>query len=93
MPTSVINQRLSLDRDSRKGYILEHICGLIWIYNVCGVKVERAWDLFHDIIILDSVTTCHFSQFQLLSAKGPSCWVGSCYGSTRNRTVATGHIR
>jgi hypothetical protein len=66
MPTSVINRRLSFDRDRIKGFISEHICGLIRIFNVCGVKDERAWDLFYDIIILDPVTTCHFSQFQLM---------------------------
>jgi hypothetical protein len=66
MPTSVINRRLSLDRDRIKGFTLEHIHGLIQIYNVCGVKDERAWDLFYDIIFLDPVTTCHFSQFQLM---------------------------
>src|SRR5882757_4012440 len=66
MPTSVINRRLSLDQDRMKGFILEHICGLIWIYNVCGVKDERDWDLFYDIIFLDPVTTRHFSQFQLM---------------------------
>ena len=67
MLTSVINQPLSLDQDSIKGFISEHICGLIWIYNVCGVKDERAWDLCYDIIFLDPVTTRHFSQFQLMS--------------------------
>jgi len=66
MPTSVINRRLSLDRDCIKGFISEHIRGLIRIYNVCGVKDERARDLFYDIIFLDPVTTRHFSQFQLM---------------------------
>jgi hypothetical protein len=66
MPTSVINGRLSLNRDHIKGFILEPIRGLIWIYNVCGVKDERAWDLFYDIIFLDPVTTRHLSQFQLM---------------------------
>ena len=66
MPTSVINRRLSLDQDCIKGFISEHIRGLIRIYNVCGVKDERAWDLFYDIIFLDPVTTRHFSQFQLM---------------------------
>ena len=66
MPTSVINRRLSLDRDRIKGFVSEHIRGLIRIYNVCGVKDERAWDLFYDIIFLDPVTTRHFSQFQLM---------------------------
>jgi len=66
VPTSVINRRLSLDRDGIKGLILEHIRGLIRIYNVCGVKDERAWDLFNDIIFLDPVMTRHFSQFQLM---------------------------
>jgi len=66
IPTSVINRRLSLDRDRMKGFISEHIRGLIRIYNVCGVKDGRAWDRFHDIIFLDPVTTRHFSQFQLM---------------------------
>jgi hypothetical protein len=66
MLTSVINQHLSLDRDRIKGFISEHIRGLIWIYNVCGVKDERACDLVYDITFLDPVTTCHFSQFQLM---------------------------
>jgi len=66
MPTSVINRRLSLNRDRKKVFISEHICGLIRIYNVCGVKDERAWDLFYDIIFLDTVMTHHLSQFQLL---------------------------
>jgi len=42
MPTSVINRRLWLDQDCMKGFISEHICGLIQIYNLCGVKDERA---------------------------------------------------
>jgi hypothetical protein len=66
MPTSVINRRVSLDRDHIKGFISEHIRGLIRIYNVRGVKDERAWDLLYDIIFLDPVTTRHFSQFQLM---------------------------
>jgi len=61
-----MNRRLSLDRDRIKGFISEYISGLIRIYNVCGIKDERAWDLFYDIIILDPVTTPHFSQFQLM---------------------------
>jgi len=64
MPTSVINRCLSLDQDRIKGCILEHIHGLILIYNVCAVKDERAWDLFYEIIFLDPVMTRHFSQFQ-----------------------------
>jgi hypothetical protein len=66
LPTSVINRRLSLDRDSIKGFISEHIWGLIQIYNICGVKNKRAWDLFYDMIFLDPVTTRHFSQLQLM---------------------------
>jgi len=66
MLTSVINRHLSLNRERVKGFISEDILGLIRIYNVCGVKDERAWDLFYDIIFLDPVTTCHFSQFQLM---------------------------
>jgi len=66
MPTSVINRRLSLDRDRRKGFILEHIHGVIRIYNVWGVKDERAWDLFCDIIFLDPVTTSVSNGLKLL---------------------------
>ena len=66
MPTSVINRRLSLDWDRINGFISEHIHGLIRIYNVSGVKDERAWDLFNDIILLDPVKTRHFSQLQLM---------------------------
>jgi hypothetical protein len=66
MTTSVINRRLSLDREGIKGFISEHILGLIRIYNVCGVKDDRACDHFYDIIYLDPVTTRHFSQFQLM---------------------------
>jgi hypothetical protein len=66
MPTSVINQRLSLDRDIIKRFISEHIRGLIRIYNVCSVNDERAWDLFYDIVFLDPLTTGHISQFQLM---------------------------
>jgi hypothetical protein len=66
MPTSVINRRLSLDRDCITGFISEDISGLIRIYNVCGVRDERAWDLFNDIIFLNPVTTRHYSQFQLM---------------------------
>jgi len=66
MPTLVKNQRLSLHRDRIKRFISEHIRGLIQIYNVRGVKDERAWDLFCDKIFLDPVTTRHFSQFQLM---------------------------
>jgi hypothetical protein len=66
MPTLVINRRLTLDWDRIKGFISEYIRGLIRIYNVCGVKDERAWALFYDIIFLDPVTTRQFSQFQLM---------------------------
>jgi hypothetical protein len=37
MPKSVINRRLSLDRNSIKGFISEPICGLRRIFNVCDV--------------------------------------------------------
>jgi len=66
MPTSVINRRLSLDRDGIMGFIPEHICGLIRICNDFGVKDERAWDLFYDVFFLDPVTTRLFSLFQLM---------------------------
>jgi hypothetical protein len=63
MPTSVINRRLSLDQDRIKEFILEYILGLIQIYNVCGVKDERTWNLVYGMIFLDPVTTRHYSQF------------------------------
>jgi len=66
MPTSVINRCLSLDRNHIKRFISEHNRGLIWIDNVSRVKVERAWDLFYDIIFLDPVTTHDISKFQLI---------------------------
>jgi len=66
MPILVINRGLSLGRDRIRGFISEHIRGLIRIYNIYRTKDERAWDLFYDIIFLDPVTTRHFSQFQLM---------------------------
>jgi len=66
MPTSVINGRLSFNRDCIKGYISEHIRGLIRIYNVCGVHDEKVWDHFYGIIFLDPVTTRDIAQFQLM---------------------------
>ena len=61
-----------LDRHRIKGFISEHICGLIRIYNLCAVKDGRPWDLFWDIIFVDPVTTRHFSQFQLIWPDGRS---------------------
>jgi hypothetical protein len=66
MPTLVINRCLSLDRDRTTEIISEHIRGPIRIFNVCGIKDERACDLFYNIIFLDPVTTRHFSKFQLM---------------------------
>jgi hypothetical protein len=66
IPTLVINRYLSFDWDRIKGFISQHIHGLIWIYNVSGIKYEREWDLFCEIIFLDPVMTCHISQFQLI---------------------------
>jgi len=63
VPTSVMNRRLSFDWDSIKGFVSEHIRGLIRIYIVCCVKDEITSDLFYDIIFLDPVTTGQFSQF------------------------------
>jgi len=65
-PSSVRNRPLSLRWDRIKGFTSEHIRGLIRIYPVCCVKDERAWDLFHDTIFLDPVTTGHFLQFHLM---------------------------
>jgi hypothetical protein len=31
-----------------KGFNTEHICGLIWIFNVCSVNDVSAWDLLYD---------------------------------------------
>jgi len=66
IPTSVINKRPSLDEDRIKEFMLEYICRPIPIYNVCGVKDERAWDLIYDIICLDPLTTCYFSLLQMI---------------------------
>jgi hypothetical protein len=66
MLTSVLNRRLSLDQGRIMGFILQHIHGLIWIYNFCSIRDEKAWDLFYDLIFLDPVKTRHFSQFQLM---------------------------
>jgi len=66
MPTLVINRRLSLDRELINRFITRLVCGLVQIYNVCGIKDERAWDVFYDIIFIDPLTTCHFSTFQLV---------------------------
>jgi hypothetical protein len=62
MPTSGTNQRRFLDQECIKGLISEQICGLIQIYNLCGVKDGRAWDIFSDIIFLDPVATFHFVE-------------------------------
>jgi hypothetical protein len=64
--TLVVNRRLVLDRDRIKQFISEPIRGLIRIHNVYGIKDERAWDLFFDIMFLDPVATGHISQFQLM---------------------------
>jgi len=98
MPISVINRRLLLDRDHIKVFLSEDIRGLIRIYNVCGVKDERASDLFYDIIFLDPVMTCHFSQFQLIwphlrSRSSPfrewsaafRSYMGQMFDTTRNQ--------
>jgi len=66
MPTSGTNRHVSSDRDSMNGFLLDHIRGLIWIYNVGGVKDERAWDHLYEIILIDPVTICHFSRFKLM---------------------------
>jgi len=98
MPASVINRRLSLDRDQIMGFMSEHIRGLIRIYNVRSIKDERAWDLFHDTLFLDPVTTRHFSQFQLMwphprSRSSPSqewwaafrSYMGQMFGKTSDQ--------
>jgi len=64
MPTSVINRSRWFDWDRIKWFISELIRGLILIFNVSGVKDERAWDLFYDIICFDPVTTRHCSRFR-----------------------------
>jgi len=66
IPTLSINRQLSLDRVRIKGFISQHIRVLIRIYNFRGIKDDRAWDLFHDIIFLETVTTRHISQCQLM---------------------------
>jgi len=66
MPTSVINQHLSLDRDRMQKLILEHIRGPMRRYNAHRVKDEMACGHFYHIMFCDPVITHHFSQFQLM---------------------------
>jgi len=66
IPTSIINQGLSFDQGRISGFISEHIRGLIWLFHSWGVKDDRKWDIFYDVIVLDPVTTRHFSQFPLM---------------------------
>jgi hypothetical protein len=66
MSSLVINRRLSLDQDRIKAFPPENIGGLIRIYNVSGVKDQRAWDLVYCIFLRDPVKTRHFSKFQLI---------------------------
>jgi len=74
MSTSVINQHLSLVRGCIKGFISEHIQGLIQIYDICATKYETSWDMFYDIHCFDSVTTGSCSQFQLMWLHRRSRW-------------------
>ena len=64
MPTSLIHRRLLMEQNRIQRFISEDIRGLMRIYDVCGVKDERAWDLSYDIIILDPVTTRQVAQFK-----------------------------
>jgi len=64
MPTLAVDQCMALDRDRIKWFNPEEMRGLIPIFNVCGVKTERAWDLFHDMNFLGPVTTWHCSQLR-----------------------------
>jgi len=66
MRTTDMNRPLWLDRDRIQWFISEHIHGLIYIYIVCSIKHDSAWDLCYDVIILDPVTTHHISQFHPL---------------------------
>jgi hypothetical protein len=60
-PASVMNQRVSLDRDCIPEFSIPHFRGLIGINIVYLIKVELAADLLHDIVFLDPVTTCYIS--------------------------------
>jgi hypothetical protein len=60
-PTSDKNRRLLMDWDDMNGFISQYMRCLIWTYNVCSVKDQRAWDLFYDILFLEPVTTGGFS--------------------------------
>ena len=46
MHTLVVSRWLWLDRDHIQGFISNHICALIWLCNVCGIKNEREWDIY-----------------------------------------------
>jgi hypothetical protein len=86
MPTLVINGRLSFDQECIKGFISEHIRGLICMYNVCGVNDERTWDLLYEIVFLDPVTTHNFAQFQLmwLHHRSSSSHFWECWSAFRS---------
>jgi hypothetical protein len=66
MPTLVVNWCLLLDQAQMKRFNTDKIRGLIWIYNVRGVKDVMAWNCIYDIMFIDPVTTRHISQFQLM---------------------------
>jgi len=53
-----------MDRDISNGLCSEYLRGLIRVYNLCGIKQERAWDLLYDVIFLDPVMTRNCSQIQ-----------------------------
>jgi hypothetical protein len=69
IPTLLINRRLSLDWDCIKGFIAEHIRGLMRIYNDCGVNDNGGWDIFNNIMFRDPVMIHHIN-------------ISSCCGAT-----------
>jgi hypothetical protein len=63
MVTVIKTGRFSLYLDHIQGLVLEHISGLVSMYNVCGNNDERVWVLFYEINFLDPVMTRHVSLF------------------------------
>jgi hypothetical protein len=62
--TKEIDRFLRFNKPRTKSLMSEHIRPMIRMYHISGIKSERAWDLMHDILFLDPVTTRHFGQFQ-----------------------------
>jgi len=75
IPTSVINRCQTLHRDRLQGYISQHICGLMQIFNISSVYYGSEWYLFYDISLCDPVMTSHFPQFWVIGLNRRRTWL------------------